>query len=465
MRVTICTANCVGQAGNCSYPNRVTVVTPEQLQEAVKKDHVCAEFKGNYRSVENFIRSDVIVMDIDNDHTGEPTEWITPEKLEELFPNVEYLLAPSRHHLLDKEGKSARPRYHMYFPISEITDAGRYANLKKAIQSVYSFFDGNALDAARFIFGAECDEVIYHDGWVTVDEEVDVSDVEEEDFNSEMSGGKSTGPILEGSRNNTMSRFAGRILKKYGDTEKAHEAFWEHARKCDPPLPDSELKSIWNSAVKFYRKSIVTQHEASLYDDMEAEMFLPLRTGEITAANAAALSGKLLQMANGAVYSDDGDEIQIHDQKLDALEDLIEAANGKPVMVAYWFKHDLTRIRRRLSERKISFEKLDSEESIRKWNRGELPVALIHPASAGHGLNLQSGGNILIWFGLTWSLELYQQTVARLWRQGQSAETVVVQHIITAGTIDEDVMKALADKDMTQNRLIAAVKARVIYDR
>lgn len=259
MQVTICTANCVGQAGNCSYPNRVTVVTPEQMQEAVKKDHVCAEFKGNYRSVENFIRSDVIVMDIDNDHTDEPTEWITPEKMEELFPNVEYLLAPSRHHLLDKEGKSARPRYHMYFPISEITDAGRYANLKKAIQSVYSFFDGNALDAARFIFGAECDEVIYHDGWMTVDEEVDTSDIEEEYLDSEMSGGKSTGPILEGSRNNTMSRFAGRILKKYGDTEKAHEAFLEHARKCDPPLPDAELKTIWNSAVKFYRKSIVTQ--------------------------------------------------------------------------------------------------------------------------------------------------------------------------------------------------------------
>ena len=259
MQVTICTANCVGQAGNCSYPNRMTVVTPAQLQEAVKKDHVCAEFKGNYRSVENFIRSDVIVMDIDNDHTEVPAEWITPEKLEELFPNVEYLLAPSRHHLLDKEGKSARPRYHMYFPISEITDAGRYANLKKAIQSVYSFFDGNALDAARFIFGAECDEVIYHDGWMTVDEEVDTSDIEEEDFDSEMSGGKSTGPILEGSRNNTMSRFAGRILKKYGDTEKAHEAFLEHARKCDPPLPDAELKSIWNSAVKFYRKCIVTQ--------------------------------------------------------------------------------------------------------------------------------------------------------------------------------------------------------------
>lgn len=145
MQVTIFTANCVGQAGNCSYPNKVTVVTLEQLQEAVKKDHVCGVFKGNYRSIDNFIRSDVIVKDIDNDHSEEPTEWITPEKLEELFPNVEYLLAPSCHHLLDKEGKSARPRYHVYFSISEITDA------------------------ARFIFGAEFDEVILHDGWMTVD--------------------------------------------------------------------------------------------------------------------------------------------------------------------------------------------------------------------------------------------------------------------------------------------------------
>ena len=259
MQVTICTANCAGQAGNCSYPNKVTVVTPEQLQEAVKKDHVCAEFKGNYRSIENFIRSDVIVMDIDNDHTEVPADWITAEKLEELFPNVEYLLAPSRHHLLDKEGKSARPRYHMYFPITEITDATKYGNLKKSIQSAYPFFDGNALDAARFIFGAECDEVIFHEGWMTLDEEVEISDTEEDDFDSDMSGGKSIGPILEGSRNNTMSRFAGRILKKYGYTDKAHEAFLEHARKCDPPLPDAELKTIWNSAVKFFRKSIVTQ--------------------------------------------------------------------------------------------------------------------------------------------------------------------------------------------------------------
>lgn len=185
MQVTIFTANCIGQAANCSYPNKVTVVTPEQLREAVKADHVCTEYKGNYRGIGNFIRSDVIVMDIDNDHSEEPTEWITAEKLEEIFPDMEYMLASSRHHLLPKEGKSARPRYHIYFPISEITDAEMYGNLKKALQKEYPFFDGNALDAARFIFGADCEEVLVHDGWMTIDEEIDVSQVaEEEDFES-----------------------------------------------------------------------------------------------------------------------------------------------------------------------------------------------------------------------------------------------------------------------------------------
>lgn len=167
---------------------------------------------------------------------------------------------------------------------------------------------------------------------------------------------------------------------------------------------------------------------------------------------------------NGAVYADNGEEVLIHNKKLDALEDLIEAANGRPVMVAYWYKHDLVRIEKRLNEMKIYYEKLDSDASIKKWNNGDLPVALIHPASAGHGLNLQSGGNILIWFGLTWSLELYQQTVARLWRQGQSAETVIVQHICTADTIDDDIMDALEAKDFSQNRLIAAVKAEVCHE-
>lgn len=145
---------------------------------------------------------------------------------------------------------------------------------------------------------------------------------------------------------------------------------------------------------------------------------------------------------------------------LDALEDIIESANGKPVLVAYWYQHDLDRIQERLTELKADFAKLDKEQNIRRWNEGDVPVGLIHPASAGHGLNLQSGGNILVWFGLTWSLELYQQTVARLWRQGQE-NTVSVIHIIAAKTIDERIMNALETKDHTQSALIEAVKAEV----
>ena len=194
---------------------------------------------------------------------------------------------------------------------------------------------------------------------------------------------------------------------------------------------------------------------------MKAELVLALPEGEITAANAASLSGKLSQMANGAVYADDESILPIHDRKLDALEDIIESANGKPILIAYWFKHDLMRIKQRLTEKKIPFQKLDSDASMKKWNRGELPVALIHPASAGHGLNLQSGGSTIVWFGITWSLELYQQTVARLYRQGQSSGTVTVIHILTEGTVDEKIMKALADKDSTQSALIDAVKAEL----
>lgn len=201
--------------------------------------------------------------------------------------------------------------------------------------------------------------------------------------------------------------------------------------------------------------------EKQKYEEFKKDLVLEIEDGEITAANAASLSGKLSQMANGAVYSDDLTVMQIHDRKLDALEDIIEAANGKPVLVAYWFKHDLTRITERLRKLKVIYQKLDSDESIRKWNEKELQVGLIHPASAGHGLNLQSGGSTMVWFGLTWSLELYQQTVARLWRLGQTENTVVIQHIVTADTIDERILKALEQKDNTQSALIDAVKAEV----
>lgn len=192
------------------------------------------------------------------------------------------------------------------------------------------------------------------------------------------------------------------------------------------------------------------------YDRLCADMVVSLADEEIDAVNAASLSGKLLQMANGAVYGDEQKVHHIHDAKLDALEDLIESANGKPVLVAYWFKHDLVRIKA-----KFPFvREIKTDEDIRAWNRGEIAVGVIHPASAGHGLNLQTGGSTLIWFGLTWSLELYQQTNARLYRQGQK-ETVVIHHIVTKDTIDERVLEALKKKEKTQDALIDAVKAEL----
>lgn len=200
---------------------------------------------------------------------------------------------------------------------------------------------------------------------------------------------------------------------------------------------------------------VLSEKERSLYEEMRDEMVISLEEEEIDAVNAAALSGKLLQMANGAVYTEDKEIVKIHDRKLDALEDLIEGANGNPVLVAYWYNHDLQRIKERFKVREIK-----TSQDIKDWNNGEIPVAVIHPASAGHGLNLQSGGSTLVWFGFTWSLELYQQTNARLQRQGQT-ETVVIHHIIAKDTIDEDVMKALRRKEKTQSDLIDAVKARL----
>lgn len=205
----------------------------------------------------------------------------------------------------------------------------------------------------------------------------------------------------------------------------------------------------------------LSEEERQHYEELKEELVLELPDGDVTASNAGSLSNKLSQMANGAIYSDDRDVLPIHDRKLDALEDIIEAANGKPVLVAYWFKHDLARIQERLNKLHIPFATMDKADSISRWQRGELPVGLIHPASAGHGLNLQSGGSTLIWFGLTWSLELYQQTNARLWRQGQQSKTVIIQHIITTGTIDRKNMSALQKKEETQNALIDAVKAEL----
>ena len=201
---------------------------------------------------------------------------------------------------------------------------------------------------------------------------------------------------------------------------------------------------------------ILSKEERGKYDALKRDLVLKLNGVEIDAANAASLSGKLCQLANGAIYDENKNTLLFHERKLDALEDLIEGANGKPVLVAYWFKHDLVRIQKRFKVRELK-----SSQDIADWNAGQIAVAAIHPASAGHGLNLQTGGSTMVWFGLTWSLELYQQTNARLWRQGQQADTVIIHHIITRDSIDEQIMDALHRKDKTQTALIDAVKVQL----
>ena len=207
----------------------------------------------------------------------------------------------------------------------------------------------------------------------------------------------------------------------------------------------------------FYHKVEVkmSEREGKLYRQMERDMLLPFADGDVDAVNAGALGNKLLQMANGAVYDENGKVRHIHDRKLEALEDLIESANGQSVLIAYWFKHDLQRIQER-----FDVTPLDKAADIKKWKEGKIELATIHPASAGHGLNLQSGGHILIWFGLTWSLELYQQCIDRLWRQGQE-HPVMIYHLVNKGTIDEDAIDSLDKKDCGQSAIMNAVKARI----
>ena len=245
----------------------------------------------------------------------------------------------------------------------------------------------------------------------------------------------------------------GMVVYSYKPLPGAEEAIYHQiaditvSMKATDYLEMPELVSV----VKEVRLS---EKEKERYDELKKSLVLELPGGEVTAANAASLTLKLSQMANGAIYTDGKDVAAIHDRTLDALEDLVESANGKSVLVAYWFKHDKDRIRERMEARELK-----EPQDFTDWHAGKIPVALIHPASAGHGLNLQQGGSILIWFGLTWSLELYQQTNARLWRQGQADKTVIIQHIVAKDTIDERILNVLEHKDGTQAALIEAVKA------
>ena len=250
---------------------------------------------------------------------------------------------------------------------------------------------------------------------------------------------------------------SGTVIFSYKPIRGAREAIFDLISDITISMRATDhikMPELISSEYKVY----LSDDEYLYYETFRDELVLEIENKEITAANAAVLTGKLTQIANGAIYLENGTSEKVHDRKLDALEDIIESANGKPILLAYWFKHDLERIKERLDSLEVNYQEIKSEGSIAAWNKGELQVGLIHPASAGHGLNLQEGGSTLVWFGLTWSLELYQQTIARLWRQGQSANTVVVMHIIADGTIDEQILRVLNGKETLQNALFKAVK-------
>lgn len=238
MRVTLFTANCKGNQKNCFYPNRCVIEDEVDFMAAVGYDHVCAWFDKSYRSKDNFRTSDVDVMDCDNDHSDNPDDWIYPENYEKLFPDVSYIVVPSRNNMKVKDGRSARPRHHVYFPHDPIDTDEKCVALKTAIHQKYTFFDDNALDSARFIYGCNCEEIIWHEGEITIDCLLKPS----------------ISAIPQGQRNSTMSRFAGRVVKRYGATDHAYQIFMEEAAKCDPLLEDEELQIIWGSASKFAKR-------------------------------------------------------------------------------------------------------------------------------------------------------------------------------------------------------------------
>lgn len=242
-------ANVIGIKWNCLYPNHVEVTDEKSLLSAVGRDYVCAEYKGNYRSKDNFISSDCLPVDCDNDHSENPADWITPDDVAQAFPNVTFFVHYSQHHNRVKENKSARPRFHILFPIERMTDHAAYANLKTVVNGIFPYFDTNALDAARFFYGTSDPKIELHKGFMNLTEFLQDAAPFDQDLNQGQYGNR---VIQEGNRNNTMSQYAGKIIKKFGDTEKAYQCFLEEAAKCSPPLPDDELQTIWHSAQRFF---------------------------------------------------------------------------------------------------------------------------------------------------------------------------------------------------------------------
>lgn len=247
---TIYSADVTGNPGNCSYPHKHVILDEASLKAAINRDYVCAEYRNSYRNGDNFIGSDCLPVDCDNDHSENPADWMTPEDVMQAFPGVTFAIHYSRFHNREKNGKAARPKFHVLFPIEYCTDASLYSDMKKLVNSIFPYFDTQALDAARFFFGTAAAEVALYPGRMNLTEFLN------EDLFDEYlpQGNFDTSVIPEGSRNATMSRFAGRVIKKYGDTEKAYQTFLEEAAKCVPPLDNAELSTIWHSAQRFYTK-------------------------------------------------------------------------------------------------------------------------------------------------------------------------------------------------------------------
>lgn len=297
MKITLSLAKVSGQPSNRFYPQTVSVTDAEQMAGAVAFDHVCGRFKGNRRSRENFISSDCIVMDCDNSHSDDPSAWIRPEDHETVFPDISCVIVPSRNHMKAKSGKAERPRFHVYFPISEITDEAEYAALKREIQHAFPFFDANALDSARFIFGnssLDPGQIIWQEGEYSVQEYL---------FFNE--GTDCNGTIPEGSRNRALSVFAARILKRYGNSKEAHEAFKEEADKCDPPLEKQELRTIWRSALRFYRsvKASPDYVKPDNYNQPEWSEPIPFESAETEAFPLDALPPVLSEYVSAVAES------------------------------------------------------------------------------------------------------------------------------------------------------------------
>lgn len=247
---TIYSADVTGNPGNCSYPHKHVILDEASLKAAICHDYVCAEYQNSYRNGENFIGSDCLPVDCDNDHSENPADWVTPDDVMQAFPGVTFAIHYSRFHNREKNGKAARPKFHVLFPIERVTDAALYSDMKKLVNSIFPFFDTQALDAARFFFGTTAAEVALYPGRMNLTEYLD-----EDIFDEDMAQGQYDSSVIpEGSRNATLSRFAGKVIKKYGDGEKAYQAFLEEAAKCVPPLDSSELSTIWHSAQRFYAR-------------------------------------------------------------------------------------------------------------------------------------------------------------------------------------------------------------------